>query len=143
MAKGNKTFRLSIKTPLETILDEDVKSLIIDTEEGKMMVLPHHSALVGSISFSNIIIHMENNSTMKEFSVRNGFLSIDNDLNQTDVFCINCEKTQTLTYTSVEDYLKFLQNELGSDKLNPYQLEYLENEKFAVVKQLKTLKKSG
>lgn len=139
MSESKNTFQLVIKTPLETVLDEKVKSLVVDTEEGKMMVLPHHTSLVGSISYSSIIISY--GDQIKEFSLRNGFINIDNQANRTEITCIHCEKSQTVTFTNVEKYLNFLEGELKSDKLNSYQLEFLENEKFAVVKQLENINK--
>jgi len=132
------TFHLTIKTPAETILEEEAVSLVVDTESGKMMVLPQHTALVASIVFSNIIIKKD--EKIQEFCVRNGFLIIDNALNTVQLLVLNCEKTQTIKYTTVESYLEFLKTELKKDELNSYQLEFLENEHFAVVKQLKTLK---
>lgn len=133
-----KTFKLTIKTPLETVFENDVNSLTVDTEEGRMVVLPHHTSLIGKIKFSNIIIGF--NQQIKEFSIRRGFLNVSNENNSTEILCIHCEQTQTLTYTSVEGYLKFLEKELSSENLNPYQLQFLENEKFAVIKQLEKIK---
>ncbi|MDD4352107.1 MAG: F0F1 ATP synthase subunit epsilon [Candidatus Gracilibacteria bacterium] len=134
-----KTFKLTVKTPTENVYEGEVNSLLVDTELGRMMVLPHHAALVGSITFSDTIISADNK--LRAYNIRTGFLSIDNDENSVEILCNHCEQSQTLTYTSVEKYLEFLQGELQSENLNPYQLEFLENEKFAVVKQLKTLKK--
>jgi len=139
MADKARTFHLTIKTPLETILSKDVVSLVVDSEEGKMMILPHHTALVASIGFSNILV--KSDDKVQEYSVRNGFINVDNSLNKVELLTLNCEQTQTVKYTSVENYLKFLEDELKGDKLNTYQLEFLENEQFAVVKQLKTMKK--
>jgi len=141
MDKETKTFRLTIKTPLETVFDNDVKSLVVDTDEGKMMVLPHHTSLVGNIKFSNIIVSI--NDQIKEYSIRRGFINISNDNNNTEILCIHCEQTQTLTYTSVETYLNFLSKELEADNLNPYQLQFLGDEKFAVIKQLNSIKNDG
>jgi F-type H+-transporting ATPase subunit epsilon len=135
----SNTFKLTIKTPSESVFEGEVKSLMVDTESGKMMVLPHHTSLVGAVAFSNVLI--SSGDKLQEYSVRNGFLSIDNASNSTDLLCIHCEKTQTVKYTSVASYLKYLEEELKSDSLNSYQLQFLEDEKFAVVKQLETLDK--
>jgi len=137
MANKNK-FQLEIKTPLESVYSGEVNSLLVGTESGEMLVLPHHTALVGSIVFSNIVISNENK--IEEYSVRNGFLNIDNAANTVEILCVNCEKKQTVNYTSVESYLKFLDKELEGKDVNEYQLQFLENEKFAVVKQLESLK---
>lgn len=137
--ENKNSFHLSVKTPDSLAYEAEVKSLMIDTEEGRMLVLPHHASLLGSINFSNIFI--SEGERVYEFSVRNGFLSVKNETNSVDVLCISCEKIQTVKYTSVENYLKFLEGELQKEKLNQYQLEFLESEKFAIVKQLKTMKK--
>ena len=78
MANKN-TFQLKIKTPLESVYSDEVNSLMVSTEAGQMLVLPHHTALVGSIVFSNIVVSKENK--IEEYSVRNGFLNIDNSTN--------------------------------------------------------------
>ena len=139
MAEKKSQFHLAIKTPTETIYDGDVNTLTVETETGRMVVLPHHASLIGVISFSNTLI--SSNEKLEEYSIRNGFINVDRDNNTCHIHCLTCEKTQTVKYTTIEQYLEFLKTELKTDNLNRYQLEFLENEHFAVVKQLKTIKK--
>ena len=74
MANKN-TFQLEIKTPLKSVYSDKVNSLLVGTESGEMLVLPHHTALVGSIVFSNIVIIRSNFIILLSFSLNTGYFT--------------------------------------------------------------------
>jgi F-type H+-transporting ATPase subunit epsilon len=49
-------FNLIILTPEKKIYEDDVMSASIDTNDGRILILPHHMKIVSSLKISNITI---------------------------------------------------------------------------------------
>jgi len=135
----NKTFHLSVRTPESEIISKEVNSIKVSTENGPMVVYPRHGSLSGSIEFSRLFIRTEHAET--EYLIKNGVIFISVQENSTRIMCFSCQETKDIEYTSAAEYLQYVEERLkAGEDLNDFQLQFLQNEKIAMVKQLKVLK---
>lgn len=135
----SNTFHLSVRTPENEIISKEVSSIKVSTENGPMVVYPKHSSLSGTIEFSRLFVRTDAGET--EYLVKNGVVFISVQENSTRIMCFSCQETKDIEFKTAAEYLQYVEEQLkaGAD-LNDFQMKYLENEKIAMVKQLKVLK---
>jgi F0F1-type ATP synthase epsilon subunit len=130
-----KSFKLVVRTPEAEVEDRDVQSIKVTTEGGEMMVLPGHADLSGSILFSRLEVKGE--GFEESYMVRRGLIFVDREKNRTTIMAYSCDKVEDVDFTSVEEYLKMVNERLAAgEELSDFQLSYLEGEKLAVTRQL-------
>lgn len=136
----NKTFHLSVRTPEAEVISREVNSIKVGTEDGPMVVLPHHASLTGSIPFSRLFIREPDSE--KEYLLRSGIIFVSVENNSTRILCYSCQEVKDVEYKTAKEYLDFIEEKLkaGAD-LNDYQLKFLANEKIAMVQQIKVIEK--
>lgn len=71
------TMRLQIITPMRTILDEEIESVILTTTEGEMGVLYDHEPLVALLDYKKLIYTQEGHK--KQATALGGFVEITKD----------------------------------------------------------------
>lgn len=73
--------------------------------------------------------------------MKNGVIFISVESNETRILCYSCQETKDVEYQSAAEYLTYVEEQLknGAD-LNQFQIQFLENEKIAMVKQMKGMK---
>lgn len=129
-------FKLSIETPDGSVLNQEVESIMLNTEDGQIQVLAKHTSFMTSVKYSriSILIDEENSETML---CRNAVFTFNNETNEGKLIAEYCKFETEVSSESITDYLKFLEEQLakGGD-LSQFQLVYLENEKFAVQKMM-------
>ena len=131
-------FHLTIRSPEKDIFDAKVKSLTFDSEAGRMQILAHHSSITGTIFFTNIVVASEEKD--EEFIGRRGIFLFDNQKNEALMLLLNCELKSEMSHQSAREYLDFIKEKLANkESLSEYQIKYLEGEKFAVERQVKTV----
>lgn len=69
--------KLQIITPMRTILDEDVESVIISTTEGEMGILYDHEPLVALLNYKHIIYTQQGHK--RRASALGGFVEVTKD----------------------------------------------------------------
>ena len=135
-----KTFTLSIRTPLRTAFAKEVSEFHIDTETGRMVVLPGHTDLVGSIVFSKAVIKFED--TVSKYFIKNGILNVDHYNNSVEVLCMSADEVSDVSLTSIQEYLDMISEKLKNhESLSEYQIIFLKQEHFALKKQLEHMSK--
>lgn len=133
------TFHLTIRTPDENIFDADVISVRLMSELGAMTVLAKHASLTASVLFTPIYIKTEH--AEEEFMARRGILYFSNEENKAVLLCLTVEKKMEMSYTTAEEYLKFIKEKLSKgENLSEFQLIHLKTEKMAVERQIEQLK---
>jgi len=133
-------FRLTIRTPQEDIYKGEVKSLTLASEDGEMQILDDHASLTATINFTPIILEQENGE--EHFLARNGIFLLNNEENSGILLVNYCEKTSEISMQTIEEYSKFLDEQLAQGKdLSQFQILYLKNEKIAVEQQIETIEK--
>lgn len=134
-----KTFQLSVRTPEAEIVSQAVESVKVSTENGPMVIYPHHASLSGTIPFSRLFVRAEKGET--EYLVKNGVIFISVETNETRILCYSCQETKDIEYQSAAEYLAYVEEQLKAGaNLNDFQIKFLENEKIAMVKQMKGMK---
>ncbi len=68
-----RTIDLKIYSPIEIILDEEVKQLTFEGKEGYLTILPNHIDYVSSFD-TNIMYYIKNNGDKKFIALNNGIL---------------------------------------------------------------------
>lgn len=136
------TFDLTIKTPLQNAINHEAATeLHVDTEGGRIAILPGHASLTGSISFSKVLVREK--EIEKEFFVRNGIVYTEVGSNKVTLLCMSYEETHEVSMTTVKEYLDQIEQKLKNhESLNDMQIEYLEKEKLAFAKHASHLDKS-
>lgn len=130
-----KTFKLSIRTPLTTAFSEEVSEFHVDTETGRMVVLPGHADLTGSVIFSKVVIKF--GDTVAKYFIKNGILNVDRHHNSVELLCMAADEASDVTLTSVQEYLDMIGEKLENhDSLSDYHIIFLKKEHFALKKQL-------
>ncbi len=132
------SFHFTLRTPTDTVLHGEAQSLQVDTEIGRMIVLPGHAALTGTVLFSKIVVvHGEKTDS---YYVKNGILFIGKQQDTVELLCMNCDHTSQLNRASVEEYLATIKERLKDrQSLGDYQLKFLEREQFALEEQVKVV----
>lgn len=132
-------FKLTIRTPYEEVYKNDVNSVYLAAEDGDMQIFEHHASVTASIAFSPIVI--EEDGSEENFMARNGIFLFDNDKNEALILVTSCEKKSEISYQTVEQYAKFIDEQLAAGKdLSDFQILYLKNEKVAVEQQMEEIK---
>lgn len=132
-------FKLIIRTPYEEAYVGNAESIYLSTEDGDMQAFENHASVTASILFSPVVIEEEGKE--EHFMVRNGLFLFDNDKNEAIILAAHCEKTSEISYKTVEDYAKFIEEQLEAGKdLSDFQILYLKNEKIAVEQQMEIIK---
>lgn len=136
-----KTIHLTVRTPEAEILSQPATIIKAATEDGPMIIYPQHASLTGSILFSRLVVGDEHSE--KEYLMRNGVIFISVDTKSVNILCYSCQEIKDIEYKTAKEYLEFVEVKLkeGAD-LNEYQLKFLENEKIAMVQQLRVLEKT-
>lgn len=124
----NTTFHLLIQTPDATLLSADVSSLRIETDNGELEILPHHSHLIATVQHAAPRVMIGN--TEHVFAVRNGSVYFDTEKNVCRVLASWGQKREEVTHESLVEYLAFIENKLANhESLNSYQIKYLRDQK--------------
>jgi F0F1-type ATP synthase epsilon subunit len=133
-----KTFKLAIRTPLRTAFSKEVSEFHIDTETGRMVVLPGHTDLTAAVLFSKVVIKF--GDTIDKYFIKNGILNVDRHNNSVELLCLSADEASDVTLTSVQDYLDMISQKLDNhESLSDYQIIFLKKEHFALKKQLDTM----
>lgn len=69
--------RLSIITPVKTVLDEDIDQLTLPTQDGQITVLPNHVQLLTKITPGEMLI--TKNKKLNSYAITGGFLEVGKD----------------------------------------------------------------
>ncbi|MBI4231881.1 hypothetical protein HY605_01500 [Candidatus Peregrinibacteria bacterium] len=132
-------FKLTIRTPYEEAYSAEVNSVYLSTEGGDMQAYENHASVTATVLFSPVVI--EEDGKEEHFMVRNGIFLFDNDKNEALILAGSCEKTSQISYQTVEEYAKFIDQQLAEGKdLSEFQILYLKNEKVAVEAQMEVVK---
>lgn len=130
-------FKLTIRTPYETVFSGEVEAVQFVSEEGELGVHENHADLTASIKFTQIIV--EEGMKIENFLARRGTFLFDNDQNEASFLLAYCEKESEVDHKTAEEYVAFLTKQLEEgENLSSFQLLYLEGERLAVEEQLKT-----
>ena len=130
------SFKLQIQTPLKSVFNGEANSFSIKTDGGKIQVLSKHADLTSSVSFSPAVISYGDETDV--IVIRNAVISFDNKSNTMTVLALFAEQEKHIDASSTEDQLKTIREMLSNpEKLNDYQLKYLENQKIGLEKQLR------
>lgn len=136
-----KTFELIIKTPTSEAVHEAATELHVDTEGGRIVILPGHASLTGSVAFSRVLVREENKEM--EFFVKNGVVYTELGTNKVQLLCMSYEETSETSLQSAQDYLDTIKKLLeNKESLSAYQIGYLDKEQVALTKQVDLLIKS-
>jgi F0F1-type ATP synthase epsilon subunit len=129
-----KKLFLTIRTPLETTFENDIKELKIDTDAGRMVILPGHAPLTSTVTFSKIVVVTDGGST--EYFVKRGTLSVSLASQTIDLMCMTCEEVKEVSLQTIDEYIDLIQEKLANkESLTEYQIQYLQDEKIAFEKQ--------
>jgi F0F1-type ATP synthase epsilon subunit len=136
-----KTFHLKIQTPEKTIFEDNVTSILIDTEGGQVELLPEHTNFISTIGFGILKVKKEDH-TDHVFMARHGSIFFDNILNECRVLVFDCEKKEEVRHESISEYMKFVMEKLeNKEELNTFQLKYLTNQKDSLDRMLEVITK--
>ncbi len=66
--------KLTVITPVKTLLDEDVDEITIPTQEGEITILPNHVPLVAKITPGEMIVRK--NRKPQSYAITGGFIEV-------------------------------------------------------------------
>ncbi len=135
-----KKFKLIIRTPEEELVNKEVESLYLTTETGDMMLLPGHSTLSASVTYSKVIL--KNEERQEEYLVYGGVLFFSSENNTAHLMAQRATLKERVDYDGLKSYLKLVQDriEKGED-LSDLHIRYLEDEKLALVQGIEAEEK--
>jgi len=73
-----ETFQLSVITPTETLLDEQVSSVIVPGSEGYLGVLANHAPLITALAPGRLEVK-DGNGKQTFYALSGGFLEVSNN----------------------------------------------------------------
>ncbi|QQR55596.1 hypothetical protein IPG41_03515 [Candidatus Peregrinibacteria bacterium] len=130
------TFKLIIRTPEKEVFNGEIQSLSFDAEDGRVQILPLHAHYTTTLLSSKVKIQEEDRAV--EYTARSGMFTFDHKKNEGLLLCLACEEVSETSYKNAAEYLEFLKNELVKGDLSDYEIKYLQGEKLAVEKQVKS-----
>lgn len=134
-----KSFVFSILGPEQDHFHGDLLAVSFHAEDGAMQIKAHHASITGSILFSRVRLQ-DAESHEEVYVIRDGIFLFDQKTNSGRILALSIEKESEMDLSSIEEYLAFLEHELGKGTdLSEYQVKYLNGEKLAVEHQLKKM----
>lgn len=129
-------FKLTIRTPYETLFNGDAEDLQFASEEGELGIHEDHADLTASVNFTHIIVEEDNKQ--ETYLARRGTFLFNNETNEATFLLAYCEKESEVDYKTVEEYIQFLEQQLEEGQnLSEFQLLYLKGERIAVEEMVK------
>ncbi len=128
-------FQLEIQTPLQSVFSGEVAKVHMRSDGGDMELMARHADLTTSISFSPLVV--QHGEITEIFILRNAIACFDNRANKLTILALYAQLDKQVDVSGSQDMLLQIKDMLKNpDKLNQYQIKYLENQKIALEKQL-------
>jgi len=128
-------FQLEIQTPLQSVFSGEVAKVHMRSDGGDMELMARHADLTTSISFSPLVV--QHGEITEIFILRNAVACFDNRANKLTILALYAQLDKQVDVSGSQDMLLQIKDMLKNpDKLNQYQIKYLENQKIALEKQL-------
>ena len=124
-------FRCVIRTPEAEVVNTEVDSVYLTTEVGDLMLMPGHSALSGSITYSSVVLRMD--EKQEEYLAYSGVVFFSNQRNEAHILCQRADLKDRVDYGGLQSYLKLVQDRIENGKdLSDIHMKYLEGERLAL-----------
>ena len=131
-------FKLTVRTPVDTIFNGEADKIHLNTEGGEIEVYGNHSSLTAAVSFSPIQI--KSGDTEEEYLGRNGIFKFFNETNSAILLLNYCEAVNEVEHKTIKEYLEFIEKKLSEgESLSDFEVLYLKGEKLAVEENIKHL----
>jgi len=128
-------FQLEIQTPLQSVFSGEVAKVHMRSDGGDMELMARHADLTTSISFSPLVV--QHGELTEIFILRNAIACFDNRANKLTILALYAQLDKQVDVSGSQDMLLQIKDMLKNpEKLNQYQITYLENQKIALEKQL-------
>ncbi len=128
-------FQLEIQTPLQSVFSGEVAKVHMRSDGGDMELMAKHADLTTSISFSPLVV--QHGELTEIFILRNAIACFDNRANKLTILALYAQLDKQVDVSGSQDILLQIKDMLKNpEKLNQYQIKYLENQKIALEKQL-------
>ena len=128
-------FQLEIQTPLQSVFSGEVAKVHMRSDGGDMELMAKHADLTTSISFSPLVV--QHGEITEIFILRNAIACFDNRANKLTILALYAQLDKQVDVSGSQDMLLQIKDMLKNpEKLNQYQIKYLENQKIALEKQL-------
>ena len=125
-------FKVILRTPQEELVDREVESVYLTTEEGDLVLMPGHSALAGAISYSKVILKDENH--LEEYLTYSGVVFFSNTNNEARILVQRATLKDKVDYDGLRTYLKLVQERIANGQdLSDIHIRFLEGERVALV----------
>jgi len=125
-------FKVILRTPEEELVNKEVESLYLTTEAGDLMLLPEHSSLSATLTYSPVILR--DGQTMEEYLCYSGVLFFSNKDNEATILVQRADLKDRVDYDGLKAYLKLVQERIAEGKdLSGIHMRYLEGERVALV----------
>jgi F0F1-type ATP synthase epsilon subunit len=129
-------FKLTLRTPEETILETDVRSVHFGAQGGEMEVFEDHASLTANVIFTPVEV-VEKDGKKETFLVRSGIFTFDNSANSATMLAMYCKKQSEVNIVAVKEYRAFIEKQLAEgENMSDFQILYLKGEQIAVEKQI-------
>lgn len=113
------TMRLQIITPMRTILDEEVESVILHTTEGEMGILYDHEPVVTLLGYKKIVYTQEGQK--KQATTLGGFAEVTKD--KIIILTDASELAQEIDLERAEKAKERAEKRLGDQKMDQMRAE--------------------
>lgn len=123
------SFTLKIKSPLERIELNEVKSVVIETADGQTEFLANHTNLASFIIFGKCTVFLEGEEII--YKVFKGSIFFDEENNTLNLLCLefSISKEYKFNFEEILEALKESESEIDS----PYKLKYLDDLRISLI----------
>lgn len=127
-----KTLNLILRTPEAELVEKKVESVYMTTEAGDLMLMPGHSALSATITYSPIVI--KDGQTEETYLSYGGVVFFSNTKNECHILAQRADLKDRVDYDGLKAYLKLVQERIeNGEDLSDIHMRYLEGERVALV----------
>lgn len=127
-----QTFNATIQTPMKTLFEGEVDAVRASTDLGKMEIYADHATLVGTALYS--IVDMHHGNKQETFIIQQGSVCVKED-GSVSILAHQAQKKEEMSVESVEEYLKYVVEQMESQDLNEYQMRFLRERREALERQ--------
>ena len=127
-----KTLKLILRTREAELVKKDVESVYLTSEAGDLVLLPGHSALSATLTYSPIVI--KDGQTEETYLSYGGVVFFSNAKNECHILAQRADLKDRVDYDGLKSYLKLVQERIeNGEDLSDIHMRYLEGERVALV----------
>jgi F0F1-type ATP synthase epsilon subunit len=105
-----KSFSFTFRTPFETIVQENIEWVSLDTAGGRIQIFTGHATLTDHVPHS--LVRFQHGMKEKTYFIRTGILHVNHDTNEVDLHCLFADAIDQTIHTTVKEHMAWIHEQI-------------------------------